>query len=291
MNRLLTITAAVLLPLCSYSQSAPKAHVPEVKVMTFNIRTDTPKDSLNAWPFRKDRVAGAIRFYDADIVGTQEVRPHQLNDLKERLPGYAHVGVGRRNDGNERDELCTLWYKADRFDLLDSGTFWLSETPDKAGSKGWDGAYPRIATWAKLHDRISGKNLLAINTHLDHKGKTARKQGARLLIDKANELAGGLPVVMTGDFNATPAEEPYKVITDTTNPHHMTDSRNVAGLVYGPAWTWHNYGRTPLDKRDFIDYLFVTGPLTVSRYGVLAETEGNAYLSDHAPALISIVLD
>ncbi|MDE7444084.1 MAG: endonuclease/exonuclease/phosphatase family protein [Muribaculaceae bacterium] len=291
MNKLLLIAAAVILPLCVCAGDRSACPTPEVKVMTFNIRTDTPIDSLNAWPYRKDRVANAIKFYDADIVGTQEVRPHQLTDLEERLPGYAHVGQGRRSDGNARDEHCTLWYKADRFDMLDNGTFWLSENPDKIGSKGWDSAYPRIATWAKLRDRITGKELLAVNTHLDHKGPQARREGARLLLTKVNELGQGLPVVMTGDFNARPDEVPYQEITDMSNPLHLTDSRTVAALVYGPAWTWHNFGRTPMDRRCFIDYLFVGGPLTVNRYGVLAEKEGNEFLSDHAPALIGITLD
>lgn len=289
MNRLLLIIAVCLLPFGVFAGKKPAS--PEIKVMTFNIRTDTPKDSINAWPNRKDRVANAIRFYDADIAGTQEVKPHQLTDLQERLPGYAHVGVGRRGDNAPNDEHCTLWYKADRFDVLDSGTFWLSENPGKAGSKGWDSAYPRIATWAMLRDRASGKKLLAVNTHLDHKGPQARKEGARLLLTKINELAGGAPVVLTGDFNAKPEDIPYLEITDTANPLHLTDSRNIAHLVYGPAWTWHNFGRVPMAKRHFLDYLFVGGPLTVNRYGVLAEMDGTEFLSDHAPAMIGITLD
>lgn len=279
------------MPLCIFAGNVPACQDAEIRVMTFNIRTDTPRDSINSWPNRKDRAANAIRFYDVDIVGTQEVRPNQLADLQQRLPGYAHVGVGRRADGNPRDEHCTLWYKTDRFDMIDSGTFWLSETPGKAGSKGWDGAYPRIATWAMLRDRVTGKEMLAINTHLDHKGAVARREGARLLLDKARELGAGMPVVITGDFNAKPTDVPYMEITDKGNPRHLIDSRTVARLVYGPSWTFHNFGRTPVDRRSVIDYLFVGGPLTVNRYGVLAETDGVEFLSDHAPVMIGITLD
>lgn len=271
------------------SAQAPAA-MPEVKVMTFNIRTASPKDGDNVWENRRDRVANAIKFYDADIIGMQEVRPTQLTDLTARLAGYDKVSKGRFCDGSTRDEHCTLWFKASRFNLLDSGTFWISETPEITASKGWDGAYPRIATWAKLHDRVSGHDLLAVNTHLDHRGKQARREGTRMLIHKVRELAGGLPVVLTGDFNANMQDVPYKEITDTSNPDHLTDSRTAANLIYGPAWSFHDFGRQALDKREIIDYLFVGGPLRVNRYGILAETEGRQFLSDHNPILISLTV-
>ena len=279
---------AILAPLFMSAQTSTTQ--PEVRIMTFNIRTASPKDGDNVWENRRDRVANAIKFYDADIVGMQEVRPSQLVDLSLRLGDYAKVSKGRFCDNSTRDEHCTLWYKASRFTLLDSGTFWISETPEITASKGWDGAYPRIATWAKLHDRISGHDLLAVNTHLDHRGKQARREGTRMLIHKVRELAGGLPVVLTGDFNANMQDVPYKEITDTSNPDHLTDSRTAANLIYGPAWSFHDFGRQALDKREIIDYLFVGGPLRVNRYGILAETEGRQFLSDHNPILISLTV-
>lgn len=263
---------------------------PDIKVMTFNIRTASPKDGNNVWENRRDRVANAIKFYDADIVGMQEVRPTQLEDLTARLGGYDKVSKGRFCDNSTRDEHCTLWFKSSRFSLLDSGTFWISETPDRTGSKGWDGAYPRIATWARLHDKVSGRDILAVNTHLDHKGATARREGTRMLMRKVRELAAGCPVVLTGDFNANMQDVPYKEIIDAANPDHLTDSRSVAPIVYGPAWSFHDFGRLPLEKREIIDYLFVGGPLKINRYGILAETEGTQFLSDHNPILISLTL-
>lgn len=288
MRRCFALFLVSLLPLFMSAQ-APAA-MPEVKVMTFNIRTASPKDGDNVWENRRDRVANAIKFYDADIIGMQEVRPTQLTDLTARLAGYDKVSKGRFCDGSTRDEHCTLWFKASRFNLLDSGTFWISETPEKTASKGWDGAYPRIATWAKLHDRVSGHDLLAVNTHLDHRGKQARREGTRMLIHKVRELADGLPIVLTGDFNANMQDVPYKEITDTSNPDHLTDSRTAANLIYGPAWSFHDFGRQALDKREIIDYLFVGGPLKVNRYGILAETEGRQFLSDHNPILISLII-
>ena len=148
----------LFLPLfaASCGQVKQQAPAPEpVNVMSFNIRYDNPEDSLDNWQYRKDRAANAIRFYDVDILGTQEVLHNQLEDLKQRLPEYGVIGVGRE-DGKEKGEYSALWYKKDRFNLLDSGYFWLSETPEVAGSKGWDGACERIASWAKLVRMESG---------------------------------------------------------------------------------------------------------------------------------------
>lgn len=260
-----------------------------VNVMSFNIRYDNPEDSLDNWQYRKNRVANAICFYDADILGTQEVLHNQLEDLKQRLPDYDVIGVGRE-DGKERGEYSALWYKKDRFSLLDSGYFWLSETPDIPGSKGWDGACERIASWAKLQDKVSGKKFFALNTHLDHVGVAARREGVSLILDRVSELSEGLPVVVTGDFNAEPESDVIRHVTDTKIPGHLTDAREIASIVYGPAWSFHDFGKIPYDKRPLIDYVFVRNGLKVLRYGVLAETENNAFLSDHAPVFVTVEL-
>lgn len=267
-------------------QAATQTDEP-VNVMTFNVRYDNPDDSLNNWNYRKDRVANAIRFYDADIVGTQEVLHNQMEDLRQRLPGYESIGVGRE-DGKKAGEYSALWYRTDRFTAKESGWFWLSETPEVAGSKGWDGACERIATWAKLQDKLTGKELFVMNTHLDHVGVAARREGVKLVLDKIQELGGDLPVILTGDFNAEPESDVIKQVTDTADPEHLTDARTVADLVYGPNWTFHDFGSIPYEHRERIDYIFVKNGLEVLKYGILAETEGNAYLSDHAPVLISV---
>ena len=267
-------------------QASVQADEP-VRVMTFNIRYDNPADSLDNWAYRKDRAAKAIRFYDADIAGTQEVLHNQLEDLRQRLPGYEVIGVGRE-DGKEKGEYSALWYRKDRFTAKESGWFWLSETPEVAGSKGWDGACERIATWAKLQDKLTGQELFVLNTHLDHVGVEARREGVKLVLDKVQELGGDLPVIVTGDFNAEPESGVIKQVTDAANPEHLTDARTVAALVYGPDWTFHDFGRVPMDQRQRIDYVFVKNGLEVLKYGILAETEGDAFLSDHAPVLVSV---
>ncbi|WP_373728804.1 endonuclease/exonuclease/phosphatase family protein [Bacteroides heparinolyticus] len=265
----------------------PVAASEPVNVMSFNIRYDNPEDSMNNWKFRKERVANAVRFYDVDIVGMQEVLRNQLEDLRQRLPEYGVVGVGRE-DGKEKGEYSALWYRKSRFTLLDSGNFWLSETPEVAGSKGWDGACERIASWAKLKDAVSGKEYLALNTHLDHVGVVARREGVNLILEKVNELGGELPVIVTGDFNSEPESDVIKNITDPNNPKHLTDARLESPVVYGPSWTFHDFDKLPYDKRPLIDYVFVRNGLSVLRYGVLAETENESLLSDHAPVLVTV---
>lgn len=286
MKKIVLFVLLFLAASCGQGKQQASSPVP-LHVMSFNIRYDNPGDWLNNWVFRKDRVAGVIRFNDVDILGTQEVLHNQLEDLQERLPEYGVIGVGRE-DGKEKGEYSALWYKKERFTLLDSGNFWLSETPEVAGSKGWDGACERIASWGKLREKTSGKEFFVLNTHLDHVGSVARREGVNLILDRVQKLSGGWPVIVTGDFNSTPASGVIKHIADPANPEHLTDSRTIAPLVYGPAWSFHDFGKIPYDERPLIDYVFVRNGVKVLKYGVLAETENNAFLSDHAPVLVTV---
>ena len=259
----------------------------ELNIMTFNIRYDNPEDGLNNWQNRKEYVANSILFYDADILGTQEVLHNQMVDLKQLLPNYESVGVGRE-DGKQKGEYSALFYKKNRFSVLDSGYFWLSATPEIVGSKGWDGACERIASWAKLKDLKSGKEVLTMNTHFDHVGIVARRESVTLILNKLAELANGLPVILMGDFNADPESEVIKAILNTSNENHLIDSRSISPLVYGPSWSFHDFGKIPYEKRPLIDYVFVSKGVEISKYGVLAETKNDTFLSDHAPVLVSV---
>lgn len=258
-----------------------------VNVMSFNIRYDNPEDGQDNWKYRKERVANAIHFYEVDILGTQEVLHHQLLDMQKRLPEYGVIGVGRE-DGKEKGEYSALWYKKERFSLLDSGYFWLSATPEIVGSKGWDGACERVASWAKLKDKISGKVFFALNTHLDHVGEIARREGINLILQRIKQLSNGYAVVVTGDFNAEPESDVIKRVVDSNNPLHLIDARSISPIVYGPSWSFHDFGRIAYEKRSLIDYVFVRNGLKVLRYGVLAETNNDAFLSDHAPILVTV---
>lgn len=288
MKKLIYLILPFLSAACGQEGSTSKNDPTEpFRVMTFNIRLDTPGDSLNNWQYRKDRAAKAVLFYDADLLGTQEVLHNQLVDLAERLPQYQWVGVGR-TDGKEQGEYSALFYKKDRFEALDSGTFWLSETPEVAGSKGWDAAYERVATWARLKDRHTGRQYLAVNTHLDHIGVVARREGINLILKRMEQLGKDLPVILTGDFNSNPQSEVVKLVTDPARPRHLVDSRSASPLIYGPAWSWHGFGQVPMAERELLDYVFVSPDIRVLKYGVLAETENNEYLSDHAPVLVTL---
>lgn len=259
----------------------------DLNVMSFNIRYDNPDDSLNNWQYRKDVAAKTIKNQKADIVGTQEVLVNQLNDLKSRLPEYNAIGVGRE-DGIEKGEYSAILYKKDRFKEIKSGYFWLSETPEVAGSKGWDGACERIATWAILEDISSKKQLFFINTHLDHVGKIARQEGVTLLLSRANALANGLPIIMTGDFNATPESDVIKHVTDVNSPEHLIHSKDIAVEKSGTDWTFHGFGKVPMERREFIDYVFVSKGIKVAKHSVLPEKLDDIFISDHSVVVAQI---
>lgn len=281
MKYLRILSATALLALSTLFTSAE-----QLRLMSFNIRYDNPADGKNNWRLRKDLAANAINFYDADIVGTQEVLKNQLDDLVTRMPRYAMTGVGR-DDGKDQGEFAALWWKRDKFDLIDSGNFWLSSTPEEPGSLGWDGACVRIATWAILRHKESGKEIFALNTHLDHVGQQARSEGVSLILDRLNKLSGGRPVVVTGDFNSTPDSDVVAHITDPAAPCRLTDARSNAPIVYGPAWTYHDFFSLPYDKRELIDYVFTGNGLKAISYGVLAETNEDSCLSDHCQVLVN----
>lgn len=262
----------------------------ELNVMTFNIRLDVPSDSLNSWQYRKDNAAEMVRMNDVDILGMQEVLLNQMNDLKERLPQYTAIGVGRE-DGADKGEFSPIFYKKDRFSAIESGTFWVSETPELAGSKGWDASYIRVATWAILKEKATGKEIFAINTHLDNDGLIARKEGGNLLLKKAEELGKGLPIVLTGDFNDTPQSEAIKNITDASKANYLVDSKTIALKTSGTDWTFHNFGRLAESERPLIDYIFVSKQIKVQDYAVLPDTLNGTFVSDHKPVLSKIIIE
>lgn len=282
MKKIFYLFACVLL-FASCSESKPL----ELNVMSFNIRYDNPEDSLNNWQYRKDIAAQVIKEQNADIVGAQEVLANQLADLKTRLPEYTAIGVGRE-DGIDKGEYSAILYKKDRFTEKESGYFWLSETPEVAGSKGWDGACERIATWAVLEDNTTKKQVFFINTHLDHVGKIARQEGVTLLLDRAGDLSKGLPVIMTGDFNAEPESDVIKHVTDTSNPKHLIHSKDIALEKSGTDWTFHGFDRVPMERRDFIDYIFVNTPIKVLKHAVLPEKSGDKFISDHSVVVAKV---
>jgi endonuclease/exonuclease/phosphatase family metal-dependent hydrolase len=166
----------------------------ELNVMTFNIRYDNKGDSLNAWFYRKDNAASQVRFHKVHLLGVQEALYNQLEDMKAQLSSHKFVGIGRA-DGKQKGEFSAIFYDTLRLQLLQTETFWLAEQTNVPGAKGWDAAIERIVTWAKFKDRVAKKTFYHFNTHFDHIGKEARRQSARLLVQKVQELAAKTPVL------------------------------------------------------------------------------------------------
>lgn len=259
-----------------------------LNVMTFNIRYANLSDSLNAWIYRKDKAASQILFHDIQLLGVQEALHQQIVDLEERLPKFKYVGVGR-DDGKEKGEYSAIFYDSTRLQALQSNTFWLSETPTEPGKKGWDAAYTRVVTWAKFRDKKTKKVFFAFNTHFDHIGKIARRESAKLLLQKVNEIAGTAPAVITGDFNAKPTDEPIQVITDASNPLHLTDTKALSLTPhYGPTGTFTAFGAKEIDDLP-IDHIFVKGKCKVLKHATISESWQGRYASDHFSVLTEIV--
>lgn len=254
----------------------------DIRVMTFNMRYDNSGDGENVWANRRDRVADCVKFYAPDILGAQELLDNQYTDLKTRLTEYETIGKAR-DDGKTEGEYGPLFWRKDRFTKSRDGQFWLSATPDQV-SHGWDGGCKRIATWAILTDKYTGRQVFALNTHLDNSGQVARAEGVKLVLDRAKMLASGMPIIITGDFNAVPGSS---VINDM-KAGGMRDSRELAPVKYGPEWTWHDWKGYNYEWRGILDYVFTKGNLVIKSYGALAETKDGKYLSDHLPVLVTM---
>lgn len=256
----------------------------QMNIITYNIRYNTPSDKENAWPNRRDNVMKLLKRHKADIFSVQEALYDQVMDLKDGMPGFDYVGVGR-DDGNINGEFSAIYYNSNRYALIENGTFWLSQTP-KIPSKSWDAALNRICTWARLRDKETRKTFYIFNTHFDHKGVKARKESAILILKKIGEIAArNEPVILTGDFNLTPEEKPLILIRQK-----LKDARQVSETVpQGPVGTFNDFDFTnKLENR--IDYIFLNKFVGVKKYIVLTDSKDNRYPSDHLPVLAEIQL-
>lgn len=254
-----------------------------LKVMSYNLRLDTPYDSINQWPYRTEKVVALISKYNPDIIGVQEALHHQLLDLMKLLPDYSYCGVGR-DDGKEKGEYSAILFRSNRFGLLDTKTRWLSETPEVPGSKSWDAAITRVFTLARFFDRNTKKEFLMVNTHFDHIGKKARLMSSVMIkAYLAGMKAGGstAPMIVSGDFNSEPTEEPYLAIVDEkTKDLILYDSRPAASI----AGTFCGFKVGAMPCRT-IDFIFHTSEWVARNYQVITDNDGTFYPSDHLPVL------
>ena len=195
-------------------ESSPQDVDGTLRVMSFNIRYGTANDGMNRWRQRKQLVAKAIQRFQPDLLGTQETLNFQADYLRAQLSEYTYYGVGREK--NDAGEQCGMFFRADRFEVLGKGTFWLSSQPEDPGSKSWDSSLPRIASWLHLRDKQqAGKKLLElvfVNTHFDHRGVKARLEAARLIRRYLENLGREIRVVVTGDFNCDEGSAPYRAL-------------------------------------------------------------------------------
>ncbi len=248
----------------------------EIKVCSFNIRFDNPGDGFNSWENRRKNVVVFLGVEKPEIIGFQEVLANQLEYLELRLTGYSRVGVGR-DDGIDQGEFAPIMYLDDRFMLLDSGNFWLSETPE-VPSIGWDALIKRICTWVILKDRLSGEEIHVYNTHFSHVGSEARLRSAELIMDSIVKKSQNVRVILTGDFNTEPGSAPYnEIIENGLNDSYDSD------LKLGPTGTFNGFTLTGnYDRR--IDFIFFKG-FESDYYVTNSMVIDNQYLSDHFPII------
>lgn len=262
------------------------AQAQNLRVMSYNIRYKNTIDSINGWEFRKDNVAGLIRYHQADLVGLQEAQSSQMTDLERLLPEFGWYGVPRVE--GKAGEYTAILYRTDRFRVLDSGTFWFSETPHVKESKSWDAFYPRTASWCKMADLRSGGEFYFFNTHLDHRGEIARQKSAEVLHAQITALTGQQAVILTGDFNASPTSITYQKMVE--GGKLMDAYIQTKTTHYGPVNTSSGFWVSKDPIRSRIDFIFVNAKVRVLQHATLTDQQEGRYYSDHLPVMAVVDL-
>lgn len=270
--------AALLLP---FTVSAKKTSDDRIKVMSYNIRYGNADDGTNSWKFRYPLTAMMLMDQKPDVVGMQEPLKYQLDYIKEYVKPYKYVGVGRE-DGKTEGEYSPIFYNSKKISLVKWGFFWLSETPDKPG-KGWDARHPRTAVWAILKDKTSGRKFIAVNTHLDHRGKEAQEKGAALIVERIARInRDNLPVVLTGDFNLGQDSPLMSPIENAYVNTRRTALRSDDGA------TFNGWGKSKSKVQ--IDHIYQTGFQRCQEFSVITKKyENRAFISDHYPIVAELV--
>lgn len=259
--------------LCALMLAVSCKPAQELKVMSYNIRNAGANDGDNAWELRRDATSAMLRSEKPDVFGIQEAYPEQEAFILQECPEFGGFGVGR-DDGADKGERMSVFYRKDVLELLDGGTWWLSETPD-VPSVGWDAKYPRTATWARLKLRKSGKEFFFVNTHLDHRGVEARKNGLAMVVDKIGEMRPGALLILVGDFNVEPGDECLESLSGK-----MLDARTEA-KVSDDHVSFNAFGR---NDGKIIDYIYYRGFSGAESFRVVNESfAGKPYISDHYP--------
>ena len=255
-----------------------------IKVMSFNIRYGLANDGVNHWNNRRQLALARIHAFAPDLLGLQECRDDaQADFVRSNLPDYHFFGVHRQGPGDTALEMAPLLFRRAAFELLDSGCFWLSETPETSGSRSWDSAYPRTASWARLACRSTGAELTYVNTHFDYI-PAAIAGNARCLRHWLEQISRTTPLIVTGDFNADKESDAYRLLT---GDNMLIDAFRVVHPQWKDEATFHAFGRQ--EERTPIDWILVSGHFRVVNARIDRSREGKLFPSDHYP--ITAVLD
>lgn len=281
MRKLTLIIAAVLMVLPFTSSAQKQTRDYDLKVMSYNIRLGTAKDGTNSWEYRYPATALMLQDQKPDVFGVQEAFDFQVKFITENFKDYDCVGVGR-DDGKSEGEHMSIFWNKKNVKMLKWGTFWLSETPEKP-SKGWDAKCKRTATWALMKDKKTGKHFYYVNTHLDHRGSEARRQGLNLIVSRIDEInPKGYPMVLTGDFNMKPDDAALAGLEQ-----RMQSARKIAPKTDNHA-TLNLWGKGKADM--VIDYIYVSGFSACPEYHTITEKYGTwKYVSDHYPIYAKLI--
>ena len=253
----------------------------EYKIISYNVRfSSVPEtDGVNRWELRRDASIKMVAEQKPLAMGLQEACPDQIDFLDQNLTGYKHIGVGR-DDGNRAGEMMAIYYDTTRLTLLNSGTFWLSDTPDKV-SIGWDAACNRTCTWGHFKVNDTGFEFLYFNTHLDHAGSQARRNSIKLIVAKMAELnPNNVPVFLSGDFNSTTDNTIFEPLKAS-----LKDAREVSAIS-DKNITYNGFGKVidnPDTRKEWvIDHIFFSGVNPVA-FRVVMCNFGVPFISDHYP--------
>ncbi len=270
------MAAAMLLP--QAADAKKKNEKSELKVMSYNIRLGSANDGTNSWALRYIATHDMLKDVAPDVFGVQEALDYQVAYIEE-MCGYKSVGVGRENGKKEGEHMSIFWNKKN-VSLIKWGTFWLSETPEEP-SMGWDAACKRTATWALMKCKKTKKKFYFVNTHLDHKGAEAQKNGLKLVVDRLDKInPKGYPMVLTGDFNITPDNEALVELDSK-----MQSARKIAEKTDNRG-TYNEWGK----KDDVIDYIYVSGFTSYPEFRVITEKyHDRKFVSDHYPVMARII--
>lgn len=259
------------------------------RVMTFNIRYGTANDGPNSWEYRKDIVFDLLAEYAGDVMGMQEALDFQVRQIQRALPQYGHVAVGR-DDGKNVGETCAVFYRRDRFQLTDSGTFWFSNSPWKP-SKHWGNEILRICTWVRLTERASGDSFYVYNVHLDHQSQLSRQKSAELLAKEISNRATDDPFVVMGDFNMemdNPAMLYLQKIGVQTPYPRLVDTWQMLYRAEKPAGTFNGFKRNLSGAN--VDHILVRDDTDIIEVGIDRRAFNGQYPSDHFPVYAEIRL-